>query len=698
MIDGRGRARITDFGLAAVVADGVSGFAGTPAYMSPEQLKGGAATARSDIYSLGLVLYEMFTGKRLFDGASLTDIQSQRSSGKTPTISSVVREIDPVVEQVVLRCLEEDPAARPSSAHAVIAALPGGDPLAAAVAAGETPSPAMVAAAGKVGDLQPVVAWSLMLAAIGGLLLLAVMAAHSMLYTSKILPKSTELLDARGAEIAERFGYTAPVVSTGHEWTLHRDYMSYIEKRTSGIHRWDAIARARPGVVAFTFRQSTRPMLPWHEDKTVRHFDPPLADPGMVRVVVDASGRLVTFEAVPPERDAAVARPADWSVGFREAALDLSQFHSVRPIWSAPVGHDEQRAWDGAIPQQPDIALHVEAAAHRGKLVWFRLYGPWDQPASVTEPPDSVSQRLADWAVSLLTLWVMPVALLVAVRNVRRGRGDRKGAFRIGIFILITSVAAWALRAELPSVSAYVNFVGLFLGRALYDAAYVWVLYVAIEPYVRRRWPHTLTSWSRLLSGRVRDPMVGRDVLFGILGGFVLVALLHLTRIAPPWFGIAPPEPLVTATSPFASPRHVVHFLLIMFGAYIGAALSIMVAMVIVRSIVKNAAAAAAILLMPLAAVFAGNANSTPGFQVAFCVLSASTVIFVMLRFGLLSLAVTAYISQTLTVLPLTLDTSAWYFGRSFIVMAFVASIVAYSFVISLGGKPLFGKPLLDDD
>src|SRR5262245_22145568 len=70
MIDGRGRARITDFGLAGLASEleRGGGFSGTHAYMSPEQLEGRPVTARSDIDALGLILWEVFSGKRLFDG------------------------------------------------------------------------------------------------------------------------------------------------------------------------------------------------------------------------------------------------------------------------------------------------------------------------------------------------------------------------------------------------------------------------------------------------------------------------------------------------------------------------------------------------------------------------------------------------------------------------------------------------------
>jgi len=132
MIDGRGQVIITDFGLAALAGTLKEGDirSGTPAYMAPEQIAGREVTASSDIYSLGVVVYEMFTGKRAFEDARRPPLAS---------VSSQVKDIDPAVERVIARCMAEDPRGRPASALAVAAALPGGDPLAAALAAGDTP-------------------------------------------------------------------------------------------------------------------------------------------------------------------------------------------------------------------------------------------------------------------------------------------------------------------------------------------------------------------------------------------------------------------------------------------------------------------------------------------------------------------------------------------------------------------------------
>ncbi len=154
MLDGRGKVRLADFGLAAVAGEAQDIRSGTPAYMAPEQLAGREVTTRSDIYALGLVLYEVFTGRPAFPARDRDELLRQQAEA-TPPPSSHLSGINPAVERVILRCLEREPKDRPRSAFEVAAALPGGDPLAAALAAGETPSPEMVAAAGGQDWLAP---------------------------------------------------------------------------------------------------------------------------------------------------------------------------------------------------------------------------------------------------------------------------------------------------------------------------------------------------------------------------------------------------------------------------------------------------------------------------------------------------------------------------------------------------------------
>src|SRR5450631_193784 len=209
MLDGRGQVVMTDFGLAGLT-DQIHGAdirSGTPAYMAPEQLAGKEVTAQSDLYSLGLVLYEVFTGKRAFTAEALAALVRGAEASSPSKPSSVVKDLDPAIERVILRCLEPEPRSRPQSALSVAGALPGGDPLAAALAAGETPSPEMVAAAGETRGLAPRVAIACLAAIVIGLAG-AVYASirHSALdQMGAELPP--EVLTQKARELIARFGY-----------------------------------------------------------------------------------------------------------------------------------------------------------------------------------------------------------------------------------------------------------------------------------------------------------------------------------------------------------------------------------------------------------------------------------------------------------------------------------------------------------
>ena len=216
MIDGRGQLLIMDFGLGAAV-DGVSGWdirSGTPAYMAPEQEAGREVTVRSDIYSLGQVLSEMFTGER-----------ASRDGRKSTT----VKDLDPAVERVIARCLDKNPSGRPASALDVARALPGGNPLAEALAAGDTPSPQMVAASDDVAVLS-------IQAAVGCLVLVAVGVASTIALSGRAnltslvpLPDPPAVLARTARDIVVRLGYTDPPADSTYRFasrTAVRDYAS----------------------------------------------------------------------------------------------------------------------------------------------------------------------------------------------------------------------------------------------------------------------------------------------------------------------------------------------------------------------------------------------------------------------------------------------------------------------------------------
>src|SRR5437763_13442618 len=231
MIDENGNVRITDFGLSGLIEEfgGGAALEGTPEYMSPEQLAGRELTARSDIYSLGLVLYEIFTGRKAFSAPSLADLLRLRKTESMPdSPSSIVKEIDPLVERVIERCLAVDPKDRPASALQVAAALPGGDPIAAALAAGETPSPEMVAAAPKEGALKPAIAIALLVSFLGVMALCCWLTKYTSIYRLAALDQSPEVLRAHAKDIIRQLGYTSQPADTADGFVLKGDYLRYI--------------------------------------------------------------------------------------------------------------------------------------------------------------------------------------------------------------------------------------------------------------------------------------------------------------------------------------------------------------------------------------------------------------------------------------------------------------------------------------
>jgi len=155
MLDAQGVARITDFGLATIasVVSGEKAREGTPHYMSPEQLAGEEVSFPSDIFSLGLVLYELFTGRQGFTGETLEELTQQHRELPAPP-SSHTREIDSALEKLILRCLDSNPAHRPASARALLDALPGGDSFAAALLAAQQRADRIAAFRTEVSELR----------------------------------------------------------------------------------------------------------------------------------------------------------------------------------------------------------------------------------------------------------------------------------------------------------------------------------------------------------------------------------------------------------------------------------------------------------------------------------------------------------------------------------------------------------------
>jgi serine/threonine-protein kinase len=700
MIDGDGNVRILDFGLAGLLEEfrDEDARAGTPAYMSPEQLAGKELTVKSDIYSLGLVLYEVYTGRRAFEAGSLADLIKLRQSDATPTSpSSLVSEIDPHVERIILRCLEKDQKDRPVSALQVAASLPGGDPLQAALAAGETPSPEMVAAAPKEGILRPAVAVGLLIAFITLLALSVWLAGRVMLYARVPLEKSPDVLQERAREICKRVGYANAPADSEYGFLVKGYYLTYVSENDRSPRRWDKLMSARPPVLFFWYRQSPRYLEPF-SFSSVTFEDPPVVVSGMTGTLLDTRGRLVYFYGVPPQKeDAQEAEPAqpDWAILFNEAGLDLSKFKPAQSQWVPLYAYDARTAWEGVYADESQIPVRVEAASYRGRPVYFEVINPWEKPIRQEQLHLGRSDRALFTLLIAVFLSVVIGSVLLAVRNLHLGRGDRKGAFRMALFSFFVSLGGWLFSHHVAAIGEW-NMLWQIIKNALLIASLFWLIYIALEPFVRRRWPGRIISWTRLVSGDFSDPLVGREILIGAVIGVSMIAFGFTGKLVPEWLGwpstalgFEPSnEQLGLRYSVIALSGQIQAGFLFGFGFLF----LLLLLSIILR---KEWLAVGATWLISTVAL-ALNLSDQP-LALLMAPIGAAMMLLPLVRYGLLAMISSQFYFHLWIMYPMTFDLSVWYAG-SFIVGLIVGlGLVVYAFYISLAGQSLVHGDFLGD-
>jgi len=695
MLDGRGQVVMTDFGLAGLT-DQIHGAdirSGTPAYMAPEQLAGKEVTAQSDLYSLGLVLYEVFTGKRAFTAEALAELVRSGGASTPSKPSSVVKDLDPATERVILRCLEPEPRSRPKSALSVAAALPGGDPLAAALAAGETPSPEMVAAAGETAGLAPRIAIACLAAILIGLSAAFYLTVRYSALDQIGAELSPEVLTQKAREILAHLGYEGRPADSFFDFDYDINFVHHVEKHDKPRPVWDQVLKARPSVLQFSYRQSPQPLIAdgFHDilltPGMVDQYDPAPIQSGMIRLQLDPRGRLVTFEAIPPEvanpPGAAIA-PFDWKLLFSAAELDPAQFQTAQPIWNSLASPDARAAWTGKWPGT-ERPLRIEAAAFQGKPVYFYLIGDWTQPPRMQKPEEPGKKA---GQILGLTLFVAIVtgAVWLARRNYRQGRGDRQGALLLSKIAFGVLIVLWTLRSHMVLGLGIVWLMILTIATALFLACVIFVLYLALDPYVRRYWPQAIISWSRLLTGRVRDPLVGRDILFGVLLGVVWIAIFKVAHLVGMKMGASPE---LLSTNYLVSTRQGLGEWVSQFPSTILGTLQFFFLFLLLKVVLKRDWLATIVFV----AIFA-VARSLGSTQVALDV-TTSIVVYLILalivyRFGLVPLACAIFTADLLGNVPFTGDVSAWYFGSTMFALLSVVALAVWGFYHSLGGEPLW--------
>jgi len=430
----------------------------------------------------------------------------------------------------------------------------------------------------------------------------------------------------------------------------------------------------------------------------VSYEDPPPVEPGMASVILDPKGRLCQFLSVPYETHpgAGSGTPFDWSRVFALAELDRSRFEPSPPEFVPPVYCDEPAAWKGTLAQLPDFPVRVEACALGGRPVHFTIHGPWDRPES---PPGQVEPVTVVRAVSEqvplgeqvrvgLLAAALIGALFLARRNVTLGRGDRRGAFAIALYIVVMHVLVWALWAShVPVLFQEWNIFTSDTGWTLFNAAAIWLFYLALEPYVRRLWPETIISWSRVMAGRFRDPRVGRDLLIGLALGMLAVSGDRFDSWIAPWMGRPPLRPDWADAGTLMPLFAASSFLDAHVHAIIGG-LQILSLMLLLKILLRRVWLAGTVLALLVSIQFGLGAPGIDFARQGMTVVLVGLFTVSLLRFGLLTAIGAIFVDNVIGGTALSPHLGEWFSGPTWVTLIGLTAVLIWAFHTSLGGRP----------
>ncbi len=708
MIDGNGDVRITDFGIAGIAdeQDAAQGSSGTPGYMAPELFAGGTASIQSDLWSLGAVLHELFTGQRLMKAGSMTELLKKHRQPVEPP-SRYVREVDAELDTLIVDLLARDPARRPKSALVVLGRLTGEDLLAEALRSGKTPSPELVAA--STGSEKRCVRT---VVGLFTLLLVSLAAAfwfepHVKLVGQVELPESGPVL----ASMARRHLRALGVAEEDQRRAWGFDINTGLIGKLGRSEAQDRFAPIRdPGArtqaIDFWYRTSPDPLVPQHLSGVVTWSDPPFHDIGMVRLRLDPRGRLFELDVVPralmPPREqgetqkpipdkmpAAQPSPAEvLDAAFESAGLDRSEFRSVTPEFLPLVFADEREAWTnepdeketGADPNQqrkgPFVRLELARLQH--EVVGLRVIEIQHRDLSgyVTERKGSGNSG----PLEMLRALLLVLAVFMAFKAWKNGRADivgaRKLAFAVFGLVLLVTLLTGNHSADLGAEGR------LWLrgmARALLVSIQYAIFYMALEPHVRRIWPETMVSWARLLQGRFTDRAVAYSVLGGVTLGTGCAALLMAARDSSRLLEASPTYPLVVrdrALEVLHGATHSVGAILEIVAYYADLGMALALGLVLLRYLLRSRWAAGIAMALLLCG---GWMRMIPEFSwVALTTVGIASVLAVVVavRIGLLALMIGLFTFRVVTAFPLRADLDHWLAG---------ATILATALILGLG-------------
>jgi len=241
------------------------------------------------------------------------------------------------------------------------------------------------------------------------------------------------------------------------------------------------------------------------------------------------------------------------------------------------------------------------------------------------------------------------------------------------------------------NTSAEVGRFIVALGMSVLAGLWSGLVYLGLEPYVRRLWPEIMISWTRLLMGQFGDPRVGRDILLGAVAGVSVIVIQRVSWLVPTWFGAAPRQPYESMVETFlGGPKA--------WSQVIDPELLIApLTLLLVLTVLLFALRRKTLAVVGTFAVYVlvdghWRLDDPSAILLASAIVETllvwSIVLFTLIRFGLLALVTTFFFFNLLQRWPLILAQPAWFGGTSLTAMVVLVAIAAIAMRVSLGRSP----------
>jgi hypothetical protein len=291
-----------------------------------------------------------------------------------------------------------------------------------------------------------------------------------------------------------------------------------------------------------------------------------------------------------------------------------------------------------------------------------------------------------------IALTVVLGSALLARRNYKRGRGDRRGAFRLACVVFALTSPLWLFQGHLVASFEMYRPLVLAISAALFLACLIWTLYLSLEPYVRRHWPQTLISWSRLLMGQIRDPLVGRDLLFGVILGVLWLLIFEVDLLLRTRMGAIPQ---LSSTEYLSGSRLAFGAWLLNIPGSIQGTLLFFFLLFVLRVLLRKEWLAGIVFVAIWATLKTLGSDHVLIDATAWALLYGVAAI-VVFRVGLVALAAAIFCTDLLLNVPLTMDFSAWYVGNSLFPLLSVVALAGWGFYSALAGRKLWNADLFN--